>query len=422
MFPCGLHVFVGKKGSGKTMMMARALWSVLAHTDRIVVSNLPILWQGAQAWCEQKNPEIGDIRKRFWLLDNNDRDQVRYFFLHRGFGWIIPCVTKKEWSQGRRPDLRYAYRYLETDGDVSHRKSILWMKPAELEAALVNGELERIAVSKLPKIQFGIDEIGAIFPSREFQDVLPIVGFYLDQQRKLSDDIICTLPNFERVDKQFRDLCDDMAVLNNWGRKQIGFFRLPRRVTWAKFEEKPGPGVRPLLRGTFAVDTTGLGETYDTAAGVGVEGHLDADINAKPGGIHWGWFIVILGCVILALTQAPGGLTWAFKWLLGTAMPGRIEAAAGTAGPVPLLAPGEEFVPPAVAVPAAEYGPAKKLAGMTANAHYVILWWADGTRSFSTEREFGGLVRDPLGRIAGAIWAGQVYSPTQNRPEPGKLR
>lgn len=409
MFPCGLHVFVGKKGSGKTMLMARSLWNVICYTDRIGVSNLPILWQGAQEFCEKKCPGI-DLKQRFWHLDNNDRDQVRYFFLHRGFGWIIPAVDKDEWKRGRRPDLRYAYRYLETEGDISHRKSILWLKPHELERAVQDGELERISVAKLPKIQYAIDEIGTIFPSREFQDVLPIVGFYLDQQRKLADDIICTLPNFERVDKQFRDLCDDLAILNNWGRKQIGWFRLPKRVTWAKFEEKPGPGVKPLLRGTFQVDATGLGETYDTAAGVGVEGHLDADINAKPGGVHWGWFILILAVCIWGVTLLPGGLKSAFLWLVGnTGVSQRASAEVQEAKPIRLGQVEDEKTKEDETEKLEKELPSKKITGWVQRPGYMLFYFDDKSLVYSTDEGFEGLLRDPAGRIVGFRQDGEVF-------------
>lgn len=311
MHPCGLHFLLGKKGSGKSMIAVKMTIGVLIHTQRHIVTNLPLFTgelidyiRNRYTWFDHtkiKNRitiiSEAKILKRFWLTLGND--------------WWIPDVDKRNWDLGQRLDYRTAYRFLPTLGPVLIKNPIPDLSLEEIKYALNEQPpiLESKPIADLPQVQFIIDEIQNIFPARSFLQTSPGALFFLSQQRHLGTDFIAISQNIDLVDKEFRDLADDFLYLTNWGRKQKSFFRLPKIITWSKYDIKPGPGISAMRHGALQVDVTGLGQLYDTSAGVGIEGSLDADKKEKVSGLHWGWFILLLILAAWLLLKVPGCLS-----------------------------------------------------------------------------------------------------------------
>jgi len=72
-----------------------------------------------------------------------------------------------------------------------------------------------------------------------------------------------------------------------------------------------------MVTGIYRVDIAGLGTTYDTSAGVGIEGGLLADTKERVGGVHWGWFIGIIILALAGITQLPSVSNKLARWFLG---------------------------------------------------------------------------------------------------------
>jgi hypothetical protein len=315
-FPCGLHFVTGKKGGGKTMLCSKLSWDILGMTDRHLVTNIPISWPGLQTYFEERWPDrVTGIRDRITQLSI---EEMRTFWLVRGAGWVIPNVTKEDWEKlGHRTDYRYAYRYAPSD-DPGKRVVLLGMSKRELDALVSDGEVERVGMGELPSVQYCIDEIHTVFGAREWQNTSHQMCYYLSQQRKLGDDLMAITQRPALVDKQLRELADDWLLIENYGRKQHSVFRLPAVCRWEKYDHLPGLGSRPMVTGSFRVDISGVGQTYDTSAGVGIEGGLSADKNSKPRGTwHWAWLILVAILFVAAFALIPRMFIGGARGLLG---------------------------------------------------------------------------------------------------------
>jgi len=414
MNPCGLHFLIGNKGACKSMLACKLSWKLLAETNRVIVTNLPVVWPGLEKYMLETYPLFdGRVRERVFVME--DIRLLSRFWLFRGFGWTVPDVTEADWARGKRLDFRYVYRWAETLVEVSDRVGVQDMTAKEIHGAWERGELERKLLSELPPVQYVIDEVQNVFPARKWQDVGPALLYYLTQQRKFGDDIIAISQRPGLMDKQLRELSDDWLFLTNWGRKQKGWFRMPSRATWAKYDQLPGPGVKPMVSGNFAVDVAGVGQTYDTSAGVGIEGGLNADKGARPPGAHWAWIFLVVAVVIAGVMQLPGGLTAAAGWVLGarTKPKGNEPQAAqppGTAGlmgfvPVPVR---EVKTEATSKKPEAEKEKPRRLSGVLVTRGLARAFFADGEVVNSEQSAWEkGLFID--GRLQGARVRGVDY-------------
>lgn len=312
MHPCGLHFIIGKKGGGKSMLAVKMILKILVETRRTIVTNLPLHLGEMKAYLREHFPNFkDDLNKRITIIP--EARILKRFWLTLGQDWWIPDVSKEAWAMGQRLDYRTAYRWLPTTGSTRHRKPITDLTMSEIsrycegdELTGVKPEMEQCLVEDLPQVQFVIDELQNIFAARNFLQTSPGALFWLSQQRHLGADFIAITQNLDLVDKEFRDLADDFLHLVNWGRKRKSFFRLPSVITWAKYDTKPAPGVKAMLTGMLRVDVNGLGQLYDTSAGVGIEGGLSADKSEKVKGLHWLWFVGLIIFLGFLLIQTPG--------------------------------------------------------------------------------------------------------------------
>lgn len=410
MHPCGSHAIIGKKGGGKSFLATKLATRVLGETNRVVFTNLPLKLPELREYMQLHWPNFtDDIHERVWI--EPEVKVLKRFWLHRGFGWCVRDVTKDEFKLGARLDYREAYRWVETTGPVGHRKPIVDLFQREIEGFCEGGEMERKPIADLRPVQFIIDEIQNIFPARSFSQTSEGALFWMSQQRKLTDDFIWISQNSDLVDKEFRDLTDDWLYITNWGRKRKSIFRLPKAMTWAKYDQRPGPGVAPMVQGSFRLDISGIGQCYDTSAGVGIEGGLAADKKEGVGGIHWSWIFVFFALFVVGAFQVPKLISKGAVKLFTSHVP--------KAGPLPTNAPVSvaSISPPpsnhpllAAVVPGAN-GNVKdfrshRLSGVCVFGGVARAFFDDGDQVASTDLRFGGLVRSG-GKVVGAVIDGK---------------
>lgn len=333
MHPCGLHLIIGKKGAGKSMLATKMMTRILGETKRQIITNLPLNIPQLREYMAEHWPS-STIDNRITII--TEAKLLKRFWLSYGQDWWIPDVTKEAYALGERLDYRMAYRWLPTTESTRHRMPITDMTKAELYSYAGHGplardriEIEMCPVPELPACQFIIDELQNIFPARGFMQTSQGCLYWLSQQRHLGADFIGLTQNADLIDKEFRDLADDYLFITNWGRKQKSLFRLPKMMTWSKYDQKPGPGIKPMVSGFFSLDISGIGQCYDTSAGVGIEGNLDADTKEKTPGIHWAWFVLVFAALLYGLTYIPGLMKGFFHRLLFSA-PTIATAAAST--------------------------------------------------------------------------------------------
>ncbi len=270
-----VHFISGKPGGGKTLYSVKLIVEELVHSDRIIVTNVPLKLGELNRYLQEKYPrayerffefKIGDssvavaevpphITERVVLIDE---DQLARFFTFRGGNVRLKSVSNEEWREGKRPDF-----------SIVKDKGILYV----------------------------LDEIHIAFNSRAWALTGNEVLYYLSQHRKLGDDVICITQSVNNVDKQFRSVAQDYTYIRNLAKQRAGFFRLPAMFVRSTYPQPATPTSAAMETGSFRLDVSGLAACYDTAKGVGIHGRAGADTKERRKGIHWLWFVIGLPLV-----------------------------------------------------------------------------------------------------------------------------
>lgn len=264
----------GKKGGGKSLYAMKLLIEELGRVRTVVdkktgnilavnyrrpiVTNLPINYENLAEYCDKHDIDLGmHIRERVTVLEP---EQLREYYRHRGRGVILPMIPHPEPETGRR-GVQVA--------DYSLRKDF--------------------------GVFYIIDEVQSVFNSRAWSHTGESVMFYLQQERKLSDDSLMLTQQIKNVDRQLREGGQDYTYVRNLRKERAGLFRMPGLFMRRTFLQIPGPNEKATVTATFTLDAKGIAACYETASGVGIHGGASgADTETKTKGMHWAVGVVAL--------------------------------------------------------------------------------------------------------------------------------
>lgn len=413
------HCYVGKKGSGKTSSLMDDLCEIAAHTEMQIVGNPPIIYEGFAGYMRDKYGLDKSWHDR--LTIGLTRDQLRHFWVYFGQGWQIPYVSPEMWKRGIRYSWEIAYRWLPTDKQAV-RLPLERYGVKELNEMVDSGEVEWKDTRELPAVCYVIDEIGAIYRAREHLDYVPGLEDYLDQQRKLSQEVIATTVKVEKVDKCVRDMVDNWHVCVNWGKKRKSIMRLPAVFTQTEFDQIPAKGINAVTTNYRKLDLQGLLKTYDTSEGVGIGGGRKSDVGAKPRGLSPYWLVVLAVAFVFLAFNARKAFAFVVNRVVpktADSVPKRVPSAPDKAsvvqvGPNPqaatvaaltpnFTAPGKPAGPAAALKPAAQRVP-KKLTGVVVFNGWPTAYFSDGSVLDPGSKDWRGLLKRN-GRYLGVITA-----------------
>jgi len=265
-----IRIIYGPGGSGKSRFQVELIVKQLRETPRNVCTNLALNVPRLQQYLDETYPDGPsiDVGGRVRLLTDSE---TREFWLYRG---------PVRWAPGTEYDM-------VTD-------------PGLLGTCFV------------------IDEAGAAgFDAQAWaeSDGRSTRGvrckWYLDQQRKFSDDVFASTNGRSPagIAKGFRDKAHGFIRLKNNRLAVFGPFRGRDNFKWEEFVSEPSPSARiePIASGTFKLDEKGLASCYRTEQGVGVLGNK-ADKGARAKGIPILWIFPIVISVGLLCAAVPWGI------------------------------------------------------------------------------------------------------------------
>ncbi len=145
-----------------------------------------------------------------------------------------------------------------------------------------------------------LDEVHLYFNARKWMETGDECLHYLSQHGKLGDDVICITQHPENVDKQFRSVAEDYAVVSNGYTSRLGWFRGMPWFAVRYYHSLPTGSIRQhaFRSEKFQLDAKGIASCYDTAKGVGVSGR-HADKKRRIKGLNPAW--AAAGIIALAL-------------------------------------------------------------------------------------------------------------------------
>lgn len=409
--PCGLHIVVAPTGSGKSMFLMQSVGYDLARTNRTVVTNLPINFEGLMEVMNElyvgSGPVAGTwtiegLRKRVWII--SEVGEVRRYYQCRGFGWYLIAIDDEEYNQDRRPDWSVAYRYREKIDDGRERQPLYKLTRKAVDRLYQEGELDRCLMADLPPCSFKIDEAGDYLAKMSARHLGCCYPYYQRMKRKIGvigDDTTMACQYATQIDLELREQANDWMFLVNWAARRKGIFYLPSKATWAKFPKLPQKGDSPMLTGFFSIDGKSWGRTYDTSAGVGLEGGFQADKGQKVGGISWMWVPVGFAVAVYLISQSPHGFSGLLRWWLQGKRQQPVQAVVGPAAPVV-----QQAVHATNKVTLVDQVPLLELDSLAFVGGRLVMYWSDGSRTRSDEKGFGGVLRSGS-KVDGVIWDGR---------------
>jgi hypothetical protein len=290
-----IHFISGKPGGGKSMYAVRLLVQELRSTERDIVTNLPLKLGELAMYLEREYGETFNLGERVELLTENDIGQ---FWLHRGRGRRLEARCERE-LRGRKLSV-----------------------------------VDYTAAAEWGGVFYAIDEVHIAFNSRKWMETGEDCIYYLSQHRKLGDDVLCITQHVNNVDKQFRSMAQDYTYLRNMSKERVGIFRsfpLFQRSTYLQ----PATALeKPMETAVMKIDVKGLGQVYDTAAGVGIHGRL-ADTTERSKGMSLAWLFAAIVVLFAGLAFVPSLMGKATRSVLGRATSGATNVARSTIQPIP---------------------------------------------------------------------------------------
>lgn len=247
-----MTIILGRVGSGKSLYAMHLLIEELRQTRRHIVTTLSVDTGELNAYVQAKYPgEDLDVCGRIHRIT---KEQLKHFWRARG---LSPCGVPL---------------YRSTFGDCS------WEWPDQ-------------------GICYFLDESQEGFNARAWAATGTEFTSYATQHRKMGDDIVAITPASGLLDKQFRMLCGECIVLDNWYRRKLGWVRAPRMITWRKYMNcPPEQAEHAIQQGRIYIDAKGLAACYRTEEGVGIVGR-GADKGKYAKGIPWYMIFVLIAGV-----------------------------------------------------------------------------------------------------------------------------
>lgn len=297
-----IKFITGLPGAGKGVYSVLVIEQELKATDRHIITNFAVRmhpWvrrlgrrrsrgeKGLLAHLYDTYGETFDAEKRVHVIDDED---MYSFYLTR--------VN----SEGK---------LIKVSGDYERRGE-------NGKEVLIGIDKEEFAAT-LPCVYL-IDEGWKFFFSQNWQKTELGFTFYNAQHRKAGDDLWMTAQHPSQINKQMRLLVQEYHTLVNHGYRKIGVFKQPNVISVCITNESPETRSKSIgaLPKVIRFDKQGVGGSFDTAQGAGVQG-AGADIERKKSGLPWwGLILLIAGLGYGIIMLAKGGGWVAGHLLTGT--------------------------------------------------------------------------------------------------------
>jgi len=272
-----ISIIYGPGGAGKSMWQMHCIVHELRNSKRNIVTNMSLNVPQFHEYLERKYPkESINLLDRLRLLDAAESGE---FWKHRG--------------------------------------PVKWVGPGEYDYAVDVG---------LYGVAFVIDEAGACgFSAIAYAAKTARAtrgeefGWYLDQQRKFSDNVYMStngrMPH--GIAKPVRDKAHEFTRLKNGALSSYGMFRGIPKFYRYHYAVEPDKTTEPFQQGTFEMDFEGLGSCYRTQDGIGIVGH-DADKGARAKGLPiWVMVPAVMALGLLCVAIPYYGGRGVSRWISG---------------------------------------------------------------------------------------------------------
>jgi len=249
------YAFVGNKGAGKSYGASTMIRDELRHTERLILTNVPLNLGKVQAWCDKHiEHKTVDVSQRIVMLDQH---QLCEFWLY--------CRA----------------------GKITEKQSV----------ATAGGDVIVPDFSKRSGdggCFYVIDEAHIPFPSDGWVAVAKYALFYCTQERKLGDDTVFCSQQPGQMAKPLRGLMQEWVETQNMGMQPIMGCRFPGKFKWRYTLRMPGTvGSELALRHTYVKLDKEWADCYDTNAGIGVVGRGHKE--AVRYGVRWQYWLAMVG-------------------------------------------------------------------------------------------------------------------------------
>jgi hypothetical protein len=296
-----IYTLTGKLGAGKGLELLRIYYAEIVSGVRDVVTNLPLSFApwvngrgipqlGVSAYLSRQYGEGFDAQARTLLLPNIDDG----------------------------PDM---FRW-RRDSDTGEWFKLPLAKDSEGNESRI--DFEPIKSRACRPVLILTDEAWQFFPSGGNRWTRsPILPFYARQQRKLGDEWFIATQHVGDLDAVIIRIAQHHIVCRNHGMERLGVFKQPGVVRTVTFLTRPDrAGAVRSHEAWHRIDVKGIGQTYDTTAGVGVSGGFGGDAGAKRRGMPFFLLPIAIVLLVLGLIAVPLVLSRSGRGFLSRSLSG----------------------------------------------------------------------------------------------------
>jgi hypothetical protein len=284
-----IHFITGKPGAGKGLLMMQKIIDELRTGRRCVITNFAVeidAWvtadfrpqMGLKAYLIKTYGEDFNCRARIFRVTD---EQMERFFLYRP----IPVVSDE--VERSRSTAKWELQCAKYTAYEDKKEKIERITEFETNLFPLSGG-----------VLYAMDEAWKFYSSRHWQRTGDAVQFYNSQNRKFGDDVLIATQHTKQIDPMIYRVAQDFWVCRNRSLLRFGPFRQPDDIHVGIYEDAPtGSMKEPMQKIKFSIDKKGVGQCYDTSAGVGLSGRMAADLGKVKRGISFKW-LVVMGVLI----------------------------------------------------------------------------------------------------------------------------
>jgi hypothetical protein len=271
----------GMPGDGKTLFAVTQILKILIETERFVVTNIKLNRARIHEYVtaereKRKEPRGFVLDDRLMMIEDG---QAFEFYRFRA-GMVLINGS---------PDMD-----IEEGGKRLPKKEHDAIMLANFKV------LKRIKRARVG-VDYFIDEVHEIFPSREWDKGGRGVLYYASKHRHLHDEIYLITQQIDQVEKQLRNLASETIMVRNYIRRNVGWIKMRPKFVCRFFYGIPTPQAKPFQTTDMFLDIEGAASCYKTTGALGV--HEAPEKIKNKGFLPW-WTLVVGGVAIVLLVIA----------------------------------------------------------------------------------------------------------------------
>jgi len=304
-------------GGGKTLWSVIQIIKSLEKTDRLIVTDIPLVMSNASGrlwtiaeYCHMFIKRPIDVSKRIVYLDF---EQAREFWRYVPADGYDEAYVSEQLQSGK-------VAYVESEWKYGRSRLLcLPNKKNDVFKVVPDFAFRCGDVRGNRGIDYFIDEAHKKFPPLYYQTVGAACDWYVSELRRLDDNLFWITQHPEKVDKNFRRLTTEWFQVQNMSKSPLTFgMTIKDRFRWHWYSQSDMPSrlEKPTMSGWYSLDKKRrYHDLYDTMMTSSMSGNALLHGEKYHGRSPFVVIPIVIMVILVGAWTVPHVLTFGFTFV-----------------------------------------------------------------------------------------------------------